>query len=39
MNHGEERNAKALAGQKIVLGKHTFANRVEEIINVINELK
>ena len=38
MNHPEERDAKALAGQKIVRDKHTFANRVDDILSVVKKL-
>lgn len=36
--HEEERKQKTLLGQRIVLEKHTFANRVEEIIKVMQSL-
>ncbi|MBE5924447.1 MAG: hypothetical protein E7271_08275 [Lachnospiraceae bacterium] len=38
MEHDGERKEKALAGQKIVREKHTFANRVNDIIGVIEKL-
>ncbi len=38
MEHDEEREAKALAGQKIVRERHTFAIRVKDIIEVIMTL-
>ena len=38
MEHDEERDAKSRAGQKIVRTQHTFANRVENIINVMQSL-
>ena len=38
MKHEDERDAKALAGQKIVREKHTFANRVDGMLSVIVDL-
>lgn len=39
MQHEEERNAKAKAGMEIVRAKHTFANRADELIKVMEQLR
>ena len=38
LKHPKEREEKAKKGQKIVLEKHTFANRVEQLIAVMETL-
>lgn len=38
MNHDKEREEKARLGQQIVLRQHTFANRVEKLIEVMENL-
>jgi GT2 family glycosyltransferase/glycosyltransferase involved in cell wall biosynthesis len=38
MQHEEERNEKAEAGKKLVRAEHTFANRADELIKVMEQL-
>lgn len=38
MEHEDARNAKAEAGRKLVRAKHTFANRADEMIKVMEQL-
>ncbi len=37
INHKEERERIAEAGRKLVLEKHTYAHRVDEIVRVMGE--